>query len=273
MTVKKLTLEKDGMHFELLAETAKPKTMKKIIFLTLVLPLFLFSCESIPEAHFFSDVVEPEVGQEVYFTNDSHNAVEFEWDFGDGYISSAENPSHTYTATGSFEVMLTVYSNKGLSDKASLTIDVKIPTLLEIEVVEYYDEYIVPDARVRLYPTIIDWEDETNLESEGYSDADGIVVFSHLGPYVYYVDVLEADHNNVLLKQEDVGFVRTDEILPHKINRFIAYVDYTGTVKGVAGDRKNMVIMKIERKAADKTQSPASTEDWQTLYERSIKVK
>jgi PKD repeat protein len=256
-------------------ETAKPKTMKKIIYLSLVLPLILFSCESIPEAHFFSDVVEPEVGQEVFFTNDSHNATEFEWDFGDGYISSVENPSHVFTGTGTYDVVLTVYSNKGLSDKATITINVVIPTLLEIEVLEYNYEEPVSDISVWLFSSLSDWQThEDNVEAEGITDGDGFVVFSHLGPYVYYVDVLSDFYDNYQI-YEDLGvdWIRTDEIVPHKINRFTAWVDYYGTTKGTSSGQKSMIIRRIERKAADQEQPAATTEDWQTLYERSVKVK
>lgn len=247
--------------------------MKRIIYMFLVLPLILFSCESIPEAQFSADNIKPEVGQEVYFTNESNNAAEFEWDFGDGFVSNDMDPVHTYTGTGVFDVVLTAFSRKGLEDKATITIEVMIPTLLEIEVLEYYDEYIVPDASVRLYPTLIDWEEESNMETEGYTDADGLVVFSHLGPLVYYVDVWEKDHSNYNLKLEDVEFIRTDEIMPHKINRFTAWVDYTGTVKGTTKDQKSIVIKKLERKAVDKNQPSVTSDDWQTLYNRSIKVK
>ncbi len=34
------------------------------------------------------------------------------------------NPVHIFTGTGTFEVILTVYSGSGLSDKASITIEV-----------------------------------------------------------------------------------------------------------------------------------------------------
>lgn len=253
----------------------KLKTMKRILYLTLILPLILFSCETIPEANFSVDTVEPEVGQDVHFNNDSRNAVDFEWDFGDGYISYDENPVHTFTGTGVFDVVLTIHSKSGLEDQAAIQIEVLIPTLLEIEVLEYYDEYAVPYANVRLYPRIIDWEDETNMETEGYTDADGFVVFSHLGPIVYYVDVWEANHNNLALKLEDNGvalYIRTDEIVPHKINRFLAWVDYVGT-KGTTKGEKTMVIRKLVRKSDDKTVTGVNTDDWQTLYNRSIKVK
>jgi len=250
--------------------------MKKIFYLTVILSAFLLSCERTPEAHFSIDKIEPEVGQEVFFNNESHNAVEYEWDFGDGTISNVANPVHIFTGSGTFEVILTVYSGSGLSDKASITIDVMIPTLLEIEVVEYYDEYAVPGASVRLYSTLIDWEEENNMTSEGYTDKDGFIVFSHLEPYVHYVDVWEKDHNNYLLKDEDVGFIRTEEIIPNRINRFVAWVDYVGEGKGSRSlAKKSLVIKKLERKVTDKTidNNDSGIDDWKELYEKSIKLK
>ena len=249
--------------------------MKKIIYLSLVLPLLLFACESAPEAQFSVDTIEPEVGQQVFFTNESDNAVEFEWDFGDGFISNEVHPVHVYTGTGTFEVILTVYSHNGVSDNASITIEVMIPTLLEIEVREYYDDYVVPDARVRLYPTLPDWDDQTNMESEGYTNANGNVVFSHLGPYVYYVDIYEEGHDNYALRDEDVGFIRTPEILPHEINWFVAYVDVVDQGKGEGRRDRKIILKSIERKIVDKNipTRESGTQDWQELYNQSIKLK
>ena len=253
--------------------------MKKQIYLFLVLPLIVLSCERSPEAQFFTDTIEHEVGQEVFFTNQSRHADEYEWDFGDGFISNEVHPVHIFTGTGTFEVLLTVYSASGLSDKASITIEVKIPTLLEIEVVEYYDEYSVADASVRLYPTLPDWEDQSNMISEGFTDTDGFIVFSHLGPYVYYIDVWEEVHNNYSLKAEDIGFIRTPEILPHKINRFVAWVDYVGEGKGSGAHDRTLIIKKLERKAVEKNLSAdgrsvaGNASTWQELYNRSIKLK
>ena len=242
--------------------------MKRIIYLSLVLPVFLFSCESTPEANFFTDTIEPEVGQEVFFTNDSRHAVKFEWDFGDGYISNDENPTHIFTGTGTYEVILTSISKSGLEDKKSLTLDVLIPTLLEIEVREYYDEYTVADASVILYPDSTDWDAQTNKISEGFTNGYGIVVFSNLGPSVYYVDVYEATHDNYTLRSEDIGFISTLKIIPHTINRFVAWVDYIGHSKGVGRGVRSVIIRKIERKAIDKRQPEAysGTENWQELY-------
>jgi len=259
----------------LLKQTLILTIMKKIVNLALVLTLILFSCERSPEAQFFTNTVDPEVGQEVFFTNESHNAVEFEWDFGDGFISNEANPVHIFTGTGTFDVILTVYSGSGVTDQASITIEVKIPTLLEIEVVEYISELGVPDVSVRLYPTLPDWEDETNMTSEGYTDDDGFIVFSHLDPYVYYVDAWAENYNNYTLKEEDVGFIRTSEVIPHRINRFIAWVDYIEPGKGATAHDRTIVIKKLERKSADKILDAKGSgiTDWKQLYEHSIKLK
>lgn len=247
--------------------------MKRIKYIFMVLPLLLFSCESNPEAHFYTDTSEPAVGQEVFFNNDSQNAEQFEWDFGDGYISDETNPIHIFNSTGTFEVTLTAISRSGLDDKASLTLNVVVPTLLVIEVREYYDEYVVPDASVILYSSLTDWDanDPQRKVLEGFTDANGIAVFSNLDPYVYYVDVWEATHDNWDLGAEDVGFIRTPEVLPHQINWFVAWVDKVDHGKGIGRGARQVIIKKLERISTDKIQSaPAAvTESWQELYNKS----
>jgi len=244
--------------------------MKKIVFISLVLPLILFSCEMSPRAYFSASPGDPVVGEEVWFTNESDNAESFEWDFGDGYISNDVNPIHKYTASGTFTVVLKVWSGTGLTDEASLALDVKIPTLLEVEVLEYYEGYPVEGASVIIYPTLTDWEGETNMVNEGFTDSDGKVVFSDLDNIVFYIDVWEATHDNYALKDEDIGFIRTSEIRPNKINRFIAYVDYVDHGKGIARRDGAVIIKKLERKSVDKKQPEASmdTTGWQELYNK-----
>lgn len=242
--------------------------MKKIIYLSLVLPLILFSCEMSPRSYFSASPADPVVGEDVWFTNESENVASFEWDFGDGFISNEANPIHRYTSTGTFTVILKVWSGSGLGDEASLSLNVKIPTLLEVEVLEYFDEYPVEGASVVLYPTLTDWENETHSVNEGFTDSEGKTVFADLDNIVYYLDVWETTHDNYALKAEDIGFIRTSEIMPNKINRFIAYVDYVDHGKGEGRRDVSMVIKKLERKPEDKKQPEASsdTSGWQELY-------
>ncbi len=191
-----------------------------------MLPLILISCEKSPQASFTIDTNDPVVGQVITFINNSQNDEKSEWDFGDGFISNERNPTHIFTSTGSYDVTLTSISKGGHSDEASLSLNVQIPTLLEVEVREYYSEDLIPDASIILYPSLSDWNAQTNMIVEGITDADGVAVFSNLDSYVYYADVWEATHDNYTLASEDVGFITTPEIIPHKINRFVAWVDW-----------------------------------------------
>jgi hypothetical protein len=247
--------------------------MKRIIYVLAILPLIFLSCEKTPSAHFYTDITNPEVGQTVVFYNDSHNANRFEWDFGDGYISDERSPSHIFNSTGPVTVTLKAISKSGIEDNASLDLTILVPTLLEIQVLEYFQEYVVPDASVYLYPTLTDWNDQTNLSAAGYTDENGTVVFAGLDPYVYYVDVWEANHDNYTLASEDVGFIRTPEILPHQINFFVAYVDVADHGKGIARGERPLIIKKLERKATDKRLTPLKpgTENWQELYDRRVR--
>lgn len=249
--------------------------MKRALYFAGILSFILASCETPPRAYFSVSPTDPVVGEEVWFTNESDNASSFEWDFGDGYISNEPNPIHIFTSSRSFQVKLKIWSDKGAVDEASVTVNVLIPTLLEIEVLEYYQEYPVENASVILYTSLNDWDSETGISYEGFTDSDGKVVFSDLPRNVYYVDVWEATHDNYALRNEDVGFIQTPEIIPHKINRFIAYVDYVDHGKGVARRDNTMIIKKLERKAIDKKQPGLSpdTVDWKILYNKRAGVK
>ncbi|PSR01071.1 MAG: hypothetical protein BRD50_09275 [Bacteroidetes bacterium SW_11_45_7] len=52
----------------------------------------------------------------VQFTDQSANAVDWTWTFGDGDTSSTQNPSHTYTQPGQYTVSLTITNNEGCED-------------------------------------------------------------------------------------------------------------------------------------------------------------
>ena len=52
------------------------------------------------------------------------NIVSRSWNFGDGNGSSAQNPTHTYSSAGSYNVSLTVTDNDGLTDTTSKTVQV-----------------------------------------------------------------------------------------------------------------------------------------------------
>jgi len=48
-----------------------------------------------------------------YFTDSSVNAVSWLWNFGDGQTSTVQNPTHTYSQTGNYNVSLTITTADG----------------------------------------------------------------------------------------------------------------------------------------------------------------
>ena len=74
-------------------------------------------------------------------TNPSGQTINsFEWDFGDGHTASEENPTHTYTEAGDYEVTLSVENGNGLcSDQKTMTVSV----------------YAIPIATVTASPTSV----------------------------------------------------------------------------------------------------------------------
>ncbi len=222
--------------------------MKKLIYFILTVPFIIMSCGREPYADFYASRTKCEVGDIIYFTNSSLDADLFEWDFGDGTISSEYSPAHIYQSNGVYTVCLTAFAGSRVFDKAYLTINVLMPTSLEITVLEYYDEYSVSDASVILYNSLDDWWDENNLLIEGYTNQHGIVTFSNLYSQRYYVDVWEEYHNNWILAEEDYGFIETDILIPHEMNYFIAWVDYVPPVKkSDSRPEKNIRILKLEK--------------------------
>jgi len=65
-------------------------------------------------------------GGEVTFTNKSIKAQSFAWDFGDGQLSTDENPEVTYTSNGTYTVTLTAQSE---CNNDVVSYDVTINTL------------------------------------------------------------------------------------------------------------------------------------------------
>ncbi len=231
--------------------------MKRFIFIFLALPLLITNCTRKPVADFIASATEVGIGEFITFTNRSLDAKDYEWDFGDGYISTNYNVSHYYDSPGTYLVRLKAFGKDGFSI-ASLSISV-LQTDLQITVEEYYEPYyLVPDIHVRLYPTILDWEQETNLFAEGYTNVDGVVTFLNVYPQKYYVDVYGPNHDNYTLASEDAGFIETQDLRPGGINYFTALVDY---YPPNARKTENRLSIKQSKKAAIKLTDPRKASD------------
>jgi len=58
-------------------------------------------------------------------TIDDGALIDWNWDFGDGTTSSVQNPVHTYAASGTYTVNLTVTSNNGCTEVLQRTVTVE----------------------------------------------------------------------------------------------------------------------------------------------------
>lgn len=99
--------------------------MSKISPFILLLVVFLNACKS-PEADFYMDKQEAEVGEEVIFKNLSELSHSYEWDMGDGTSSEEEDVFKRYNAAGTYTITLTAYNkNKKRSATAQKTLLVR----------------------------------------------------------------------------------------------------------------------------------------------------
>ena len=220
--------------------------MKRLIILTAAIALLTTACVKQPYADFTSTATVAEVGEPVYFTNRSMDAYNYQWDFDDGYYTSNFNASHSWRTPGLYRVSLSAYGKNDRLDIAVSDIEVKYLYYADLEItVEEYEApyYLVKDISVRLYPSVLDWEEETNLIIEGYTNQDGYVTFLDV-PLPYnrrlYVDVWGPYHDNYQLAAEDAGWIETDVLVPNALNAWTAVVDYYPEGKKAAVDRAEL---------------------------------
>ncbi len=228
--------------------------MKKLLLIAGVASVFLTGCRIYPNADFAVDRTRVQPLETVRFTNYSDDAVHYEWDFGDGYTSTAINPTHYYDGEGLYTVTLTAESRDGKVDRAYIDIDV-VYTRLEVTVAEWNSseiiQFIVPDALVILYETYNDWLNDTYAVVYRYTDADGIVTFAGLDPVRYYVyaeasDVAEPGDWYDNLDFPD-SYIRTQTLTPFVINPFLCWVDYFPAYKsGLKTRRDKYPVDKIK---------------------------
>ncbi len=216
--------------------------MKRLLTILAVLPLILAGCHREPLADF---VVSPDpafVGEDINFTNLSSNTDYVEWEMGDGTTSSAFNVTHFYYDPGFYDVKLKAFGTKGGVSIASFSVEV-IGSELTV-VVQLWTPpgdppgYYLEGASVRLYPTLADWDNQTNLSAELFTDYSGECTFEGLSYQRYYVDVWAPDHHNWWLRDDDVGFIETQLLEGAFYHTFIAYVDYDPGAKKSATEAR-----------------------------------
>ena len=203
--------------------------MKRILAILPLLSLIVISCNREPFADATVDLNPSYVGEFVRFTSYSTNTDYVEWDMDDGIMYTDPVVDHYFIDPGYYDVSLRAFGTKGGVSTAVIPMEV-IGAELTV-VVRLWTEvegqgYLLPGASVRLYPTLTDWENETNMVAEAFSDSYGECTFTNLSYQRYYIDVWEANHDNYTLAEEDVAFIETDMLEGAYYWTFEALVDY-----------------------------------------------
>ena len=180
-------------------KSRNPKSLIASAIAIAISALLIQSCTKTPTPQFtYEPSVNPEAGDSIFFINGSLDATTYEWDFGDGYSSSDENPSNIYVETGTYDVSLTA-SNDKKSDMITQTITINDPTVLALYVHEDDGTTPVADVSVWVYDNEYDWENYNDPQFQDFTDNDGFVMFLNLEAQAYIVDVY---------KETDTGYWR-----------------------------------------------------------------
>ncbi len=160
------------------------------------LDLITFKVQGGQGVWFYENQSYPEVvdfdttsnGSTYTFTNNSSDRpIRYHWDFGDGDTSVVENPEHTYTQSGLYNVCLTAGGGMHCQNTACKTIDVVVST-----------KELYLDAKLKLYPNPAGDFLTFELESHENLDRIEIEIFNLVGQKTKSLSV--NSFNNTLQK-------------------------------------------------------------------------
>jgi acetyl esterase/lipase len=135
-------------------------------------------------------------GLTVNFTDLSTGAISWEWDFGDGNQSSAQNPSHTYSNADDYNVSLYIENDNKSWDTISTTINVSegIGIGNIKEKLSVYpnpaDEIIVLDYGTEFKVALFDLTGKKHVDKQ-FMNGHGILDISNLSCGVYLLNIYQ----------------------------------------------------------------------------------
>ena len=154
----------------------------------------------------------------IRFTSKSRNADSFLWDFGDGTSSLEENPQHTYTGTGNYDVKLTVYKNNVCNASVvqgkfiiSAAGSIFIPNTFTPNNDAVNDEFVINMNNIRTYRIQIFNRYGVSMYISENLVANWNGTYKNepapVGTYYYIIDAVNVD-NNALKKSGSVTILR-----------------------------------------------------------------
>ena len=151
----------------------------------------------------------------IAFTNTSLEGDDYFWDFGDGNMSTDENPTHVYSSVGTFDVML-VSTNPCGSDTTMQSVDAVSTSIFDLKA--SFELTISPNPNEGVFEIVIETNESDELNwnlynLQGKSMQEGNLSVSpgtsrqaidgkNLSPGIYYLKI-----------QNEIGFQTTKVVV------------------------------------------------------------
>ena len=126
-------------------------------------------------------------GGNVDFTNTSSGGTSYDWNFGDGNVSTSQDPSHAYTTAGTYTVTLTVTNVNGCTDVFTMNIIV----LLEDSI---YDPAL--ENAISMYPNPTSGMISIKIDMQDLNGAY-VRIFNDIGAVIAEVPVQNQEITNI----------------------------------------------------------------------------
>lgn len=200
--------------------------VKSVLFLALV-SICCQSCFKNPEAAYsYEPADNPESGEEITFINESFDAKDLYWDFGNDQSSEEEMPVTVYPLPGTYTVTL-VAENLFHSDSISENILISPPTILEVSFYDY-DGVPIQMARVKLFASYNDAINGKDLIRAANTNSYGTAMFRNVDAIQYYVTMVK--YVNSSQNIEDFGSWSSGSyvgpLMQNVINSYYAWADF-----------------------------------------------
>jgi PKD repeat protein len=175
------------------------------------------------------------------FTNATSNATDYYWDFGDGTSSTLKNPTHTYSQSGYYDVVLIVsthYNGVKVYDKKVCRIPPPGDCTANFNYNRNYNNNLELNFNLSCsssYFKSITWswgdgspnETQNNLYNLNYNH-----IFPHSGKYIVKVTVVDYTTDCEATYESNV-YAGNNDCLKHQKNKsdFIKYASNTRAIK------------------------------------------
>lgn len=182
----------------------------------------------------YDPATNPEAGEIIEFTNESLDANDFLWDFGNEQTSDEEMATTRFKPPGNYTVTLTA-SNAFRSSTYSENILIHPPTILEFWVYDP-DGNPLDYGNVEIFATYNDASLRQNILYLATTDLNGYVKFNNLEAQSYYVVFIKATASGTYFSGGNVG-----PLLQNQINEYWGIAElYTESARKSALSNDNI---------------------------------